>query len=572
MTEYHVSPMPFDVPDDLTIPQFILSTDASSTRPTRPSHVPWLVEDASGRGIHFDELKARTSALANALHVKWAIGENDVVCVFSPNDVDYPVAVWAVHTLGAVVTPANPGYTVKELVFQLKATSASLLICHSACLKTAQEAAKEAGLSASRVIVVNRDGGPLSGVHTLEDLVVFGKSQSTSYKERRFVPGEAKKKLAFLSFSSGTTGTPKAVAISHYALIANVLQMAVHNRVADPHWKDKRMVPGDVAMAVLPFFHIYGLVVNLHYSLFCGMSVVVIPKFNFLDFLKSISRHKITHLFVVPPQIVLLCKHPAVRSYDFSHVKYCMSGAAPLSGELMKTVSKVLPNACVGQGYGLTETCTTVTMVPPHQRFATIGSAGQLLPGITARVVKADGTMAKQGEPGELVLTGPSMAMCYYNNDAATKETFINGWVRTGDEVIIKNNEVYVVDRIKEIMKVRGYQVAPAELEGHLLLHEDVLDVCVVGIPDEYSGELPLAFVVPQPKVASKLKCPQETLKLKKRLAKHVADAKVPYKWLAGGVEFIDAIPKNPSGKVLRRILRDQAKTMKREVVYEAKL
>jgi len=244
-----------------------------------------------------------------------------------------------------------------------------------------------------------------------------------------------------------------------------------------------------------------------------------------------------------------------------------------MSGDLMVQVSKMFPNASIGQGYGLTETSTTITFLQPDQKLGTIGSAGGLIPGIVAKVVKSDGSLAVEGEQGELVVTGPSMALGYYENPTATAETFVEGWVRTGDEVIIQNLEVFVVDRLKEIMKVKGFQVAPAELEGHLLLHPDVADACVVGIPDEYSGEIPLAFVVLGANALKRIKDNKESANdVKKSIAKHVSDSKVSYKWLAGGVEFIDTIPKNPSGKILRRVLRDQAKKMMSIKPLEAKL
>ncbi|KAG6854215.1 hypothetical protein C0991_009233 [Blastosporella zonata] len=193
-------------------------------------------------------------------------------------------------------------------------------------------------------------------------------------------------------------------------------------------------------------------------------------------------------------------------------------------------------------------------MLPATQRIGTLGSAGQLIPGIVARVVKEDGSLAKEGEQGELVIKGPSMALCYMNNEAASKETFVDGWVRTGDEVIFKNGDIYIVDRLKEIMKVRGFQVAPAELEGHLLSHVDVADACVVSIPDDYSGELPFAYIVLTEAAARRITGNAEaTAHMKSALAKYVADAKVHYKHLAGGIEFIDAIPKNPSGKIVHQ-------------------
>ncbi|KAK7465830.1 hypothetical protein VKT23_005801 [Stygiomarasmius scandens] len=222
----------------------------------------------------------------------------------------------------------------------------------------------------------------------------------------------------------------------------------------------------------------------------------------------------------------------------------------------------------------MTETATSLSMFPPDQKIGTIGSAGKLLPGITARVIKEDGSFASEGEQGELVVSGPSMALGYLNNEAASKETFTSGWVRTGDEVIIKDQEVFVVDRLKEIIKVRGFQVAPAELEGHLLLHPAVADVCVVGVPDDYSGEVPMAFVVLDSKLKQAVESDyKQRERIKEAIMKHVSDSKVQYKWLAGGVEFVQIIPKNPSGKILRRVLRDAVKEkMKRSQPVQAKL
>ncbi|KAJ7897114.1 phenylacetyl-CoA ligase, partial [Mycena olivaceomarginata] len=548
------TPLQF-IPDDLSLPQFFLD----SKHPARPAPAPgapWLIEDHTARPISLDELRLRTSSLANALSLKWNIVENDVVCVFSPNHVDYPVSIWAIHRLGAIVTPANPGYSADELLHQLHTTKTALLLVYADFLPTALAAAKLAGLAEDRIVVIESATSPFNGKHeTLSKLVAFGSSKEQNFVERKLRPGEAKTKVAFYSFSSGTTGKPKAVIIPHYSFTANILQMACslwHNR------------PGRWGVAILPFFHIYGLVVVLHYMLFAGLSLVVVPKFDFTKFLESIVRHRITHLCLVPPQIVLLCKHPAVKNYDLTHVKLCISGAAPLSGELMNNLHKVIPNAAIGQGYGMTETCTTVAILGGRQKMGVVGSAGQIIPGTIARVIRPDGSLCKEGEQGELFVTGPSMALGYLNNEAATKESFVDGWVRTGDEVIIKNSEVFVVDRLKitlAVTQVKGFQVAPAELEGHLLLHPAVADVCVVGIQDEYNGEVPLAFIVLRGDAQKRVSTnPREGEKLKAELKKHVADAKIAYKRLAGGVVFIDAIPKNPSGKILRRVLRDKAR------------
>ncbi|KAF9477527.1 amp dependent CoA ligase [Pholiota conissans] len=577
MTEFH-SPVPLPhIPDDLTIPQFFLRTE-SPGRPIRPRNVPFFIDDASGRAVTYEEAHHRAYGLANALSMEWNIRPGDVgmplqyhvMSLSLKVAMNYPVAVWAVQILGGIVTPANPSFTADELQHQLSIARAKLIIVHPAGLDTARKAASACGIPDNAFLLLDENKSSLPNVN---GAVALGWNKGENYEAVRLQPGEARRTIAFLSFSSGTTGKPKAVAISHYSVIANVIQMAVHNRLDDPDWPDKSTLPGDLAMGVLPFFHIYGLVVIMHYVLYAGGTILIVPKFNFTDFLDSITRYKATHLYLVPPMCVLFCKHPAVKGRDFSHIKFCTSGAAPLGGDLMVQLGKLFPNAAIGQGYGLTETATTVSYLPAGCKMGTVGSSGKLIPGVSAKVVKPDGSLAAEGEPGELVVTGPSMAMGYYDNPAATAETFVDGWVRTGDEVVIKNNEVYILDRIKEIMKVRGFQVAPAELEAHLLAHPYVSDACVVGIPDEYSGEVPMAFVVPSASALSRITKGGASAEehVKQVIEKHVSDHKINYKWLKGGVEFIDVIPKNPSGKILRRILRDQAKTVKRrapEIVY----
>ncbi|OSC99662.1 amp dependent CoA ligase [Trametes coccinea BRFM310] len=565
MTELHGDggPLPH-IPDDLTIPQFLLDSHHPS-RPVLKKPQPWLIEELTGREIGSDELRARTFGLANAFKMRWNIGEDDVVCIFGPNHIDYPVAIWASLRLGAIVSGANPAYTADELLYQLTTTKARLLIAHPVSISVALEAARLAGLPAECVILFDAvPGAPHANV---QDLIAQGLEHTQQFAERRLKPGEGKRKLAFLSFSSGTTGRPKAVMIPHHSVIANVIQMAHWTQAKDESrpLELQRYKAGGRGLAVLPFYHIYGLLIILHFHLFIGHTLVVVEKFNFERFLDNIQRYRITNLCVVPPMAVLLCKHPAVKKYDLSSVRMLMSAAAPLSAELTNQLSELLPNAWIGQAYGMTETCTVVTFPQTDRRLGSLGSGGVLLPGCTARVVKPDGSLAGLGETGELIVSSPSIALGYFNNPQATAETFKEGWVVTGDEVYFnERKEIFVVDRIKELIKVRGFQVPPAELEGHLLDHPDVGDVCVVGVPDEYSGELPLAFVVPSAEAQARMKAdPSTAAAVRDAIMKHVADHKTRYKHLAG-VEFIDAIPKNPSGKLLRRVLRDRAKTLRK--------
>lgn len=562
MSEIHGPNLEAFVPDDLTLPQFILDS-YHPLRPIRPSHVPWFIDDASGRGVGHEEIRSRTYGLANGLSLQFRVKENDLVVIFSPNHIDYPVAIWAAHRLGGVVSCANPANNVNELLYQLKMVHASLIITHSSALHTALGAAQAAGLPSERVVTFDE-----SNQITVDTLIQQGLRSEPNFVERRLQKGEAKTKVAFLSFSSGTTGKPKAVAISHFAPIVNVIQKAEQQKVNQNYapWEEQRFRPGDTVAGVLPFYHIYGLVLAIHFMAFCGISIVVIPKFNFTGFLESIVRHRISHLLLVPPQIVLFCKHPAVKNYNLDGVRFLLCGAAPLSASLVDQLVKIMPNAQIGQGYGMTESSATISMFSVDEKLGVPGGAGRLVPGVIARVVKYDGTLAGFNEPGELQVKVPSVALGYLNNDEATKETFVNGWLRTGDEVIIREDqEVFIVDRLKEIMKVKGFQVAPAELEGCLLEHPDVSDTCVVPISDSYSGELPMAFVVLHPNAVKRISLdPTEPERVKVSITKHVADNKVAYKHLAGGVEFVDAIPKNPSGKLLRRVLRDRARDLAR--------
>ncbi|KAF5345514.1 hypothetical protein D9758_012036 [Tetrapyrgos nigripes] len=550
------------IPTNFSIPQFFLDfqdgaqlVGASKERQDRAkaSKQPWLIEDGTGRRIYVDELKSRTSGLSNALRVKYNIGLDDVVLIFSRNHVDYPVAIWAVHRLGGIVSSANPDFASNELEYQLRSSGASLMLVHPDALETALSAAKSAGLPRNRVIVLDLPRVKKShSLPTVKELVIFGTNQKLAYVEPQI---DARTKLAFLSYSSGTTGKPKAVAIPHYSLITNVIQFAVHHKVYVDYtsWDDQRYRDGDVMIGVLPFYHIYGLVLNLHFVLFARMTLVVVPKFNFVQMLESIQKYKIGNLMLVPPQIVLLCKHPAVKNYDLKGIiRSIMVGAAPLSNEVNQQLFSLLPEAHIGQGYGMTETCTASSCWSIESKRGPPGCSGQLMPGVLARILKPDGTYAGYDEPGEVLIYSPSNALGYHNNEQA--------WVKTGDEARLdKNNNLWILDRIKEIMKVRGFQVAPAELEGCILDHPDVSDTTRVG------GEVPMAFVVLSADAAKRVETDRIAgNKIKESIKKHVAVNKIAYKQLAGGVEFVPLIPKNPSGKLLRRVLREKANEMRK--------
>ncbi|KAF9466147.1 phenylacetyl-CoA ligase [Collybia nuda] len=576
-TNFFVGPNWVPPPDNLTIPQvFLDGTFRHAAVPVETPDIPCMIEEMTGRKIFITELRARTQNLARALKEIWNIGDDDNVLMFCPNHTDYPVCIWAAHKLGASVTTTSPALTLEEFVHQLQIAKPSLIIADPLVLALARKAALSISLPHTRIVAI---GPSTLDVVTIDDLIKSGQSLP-SFEERMLAPGEAKSKIAFLCFSSGTTGKPKAVAISHHNVVCNAVQVATFKCVNDAYapWDERQLKPGDICCSgtfanflsgpkinnicasVLPFYHIYGLVINMHFILLSKITLVVSQGFDFARLLNSISRYRITTLMLVPPQVVLFCKHPLAKDADLSSVHYCMIAGAPVTAELTKQLRDRLPDVALGQAYGMTETSPGVTMWPVSQRVGTLGSVGRLIAGTIAKVVKEDGTLAKVDEPGELYVRGKQNALGYYKNEAATREVFIDGWVRTGDHVVFRpNGDLFVIDRIKEIIKVKGFQVAPAELEGHLLSHPKIADAAVIGIPDEYAGEVPLAFVVLHPETHDQVKnSDQAAADIRAHIFKHISSVLSQYKWPVGGIKFVEVLPKNQSGKILRRVLRGQ--------------
>ncbi|KAF8073410.1 hypothetical protein FPV67DRAFT_744283 [Lyophyllum atratum] len=287
------------IPDDITLTQFMLEYQ----HPLKPARreVPYLIEDNTGRKIGFEEVKNNTRALASVLHSTYSIGENDVVMLSSPNHIEYSTVLWAVLMLGGIVSCSNPQFTTGELGHQLRTAKVTFAVGHSSNIATVLSAARLAGLPSDRVILIDQLNHNEPRIPNVHGLIQAGLKQSLEFQQCILDPGEGKRKVALLSWSSGTTGKPKAVAIPHHSLIANIIQMAAHNQVDEVHSSrgNRGYRPGGVALGVLPFYHVAGLVINLHFSLFSAMSVVVVEKYNFLDMLESIVRYRITHLVYV---------------------------------------------------------------------------------------------------------------------------------------------------------------------------------------------------------------------------------------------------------------------------------
>ncbi len=346
--------------------------------------------------------------------------------------------------------------------------------------------------------------------------------------------------LVVLPYSSGTTGLCKGVMLTHRNLVANIMQILAPAQILED----------DKVLAVLPFFHIYGMQVLMNCGLRAGVTIVTMPRFDLEQFLSLHAEHSITRGFVAPPIVVALAQHPMVDSYDLSSLRQVTSGAAPLSAELAEEAGKRLGCEFV-QGYGMTELSPVSHLTVFGDGKA--GSVGITAPNTELRIVHpVTGTDLSTDEDGELWIRGLQVMRGYLNNPAATAETLDDeGWLHTGDiGHVDQDGHVFVVDRLKELIKYKGFQVPPAELEALLLAHPAVADAAVVGLPDDEAGEIPAAFVVLRPGVAATAE----------EIQQFVGEQVASYKQIRR-LTFIDVVPKSASGKILRRVLRDETPT-----------
>ncbi|CAG8388947.1 unnamed protein product [Penicillium salamii] len=559
------------IPDNIPISEFMLN-EKYGRLAHDSSRDPYTC-GFTGKSYSSREVVSRVDKIARGLskELGWAPNQGSewdkTLAVFTLNTIDSLPLFWAVHRLGGVLSPANASYSAAELTHQILDSKAKALVTCLPLLSISLEAAAKAGLPKSRIYLLDVPEQILGGAKapaeykTVDQIHDAGKSLP-ALEELRWSAGEGARRTAFLCYSSGTSGLPKGVMISHRNVIANTLQITAFEdgyRTAS----GTRPPRTDVSLGLLPQSHIYALVVICHSGAYRGDQTIVLPKFELQSYLKSIAHFKITSLFLVPPIIIhMLSSQKVCSQFDLSSVRTLFTGAAPLGVETATDFQKIYPNVLIRQGYGLTETCTVVSSTHPEDIF--LGSSGALVPGFEARIMTPENEeITKYDTPGELVVRGPSVVLGYLNNDKATKETFEDGWMRTGDEAVIRLSpkgieHVFIVDRIKELIKVKGLQVAPAELEAHLLAHPAVSDVAVIAIPDDRAGEVPKAIVVKAPGAPG-------DEELTKILIKHVEDHKARHKFLKGGIRFVDAIPKSPSGKILRRLIRDQEKEARRK-------
>jgi acyl-CoA synthetase (AMP-forming)/AMP-acid ligase II len=504
---------------DTPLTEFVLA------RASELGDKPALIDAPSGRTITYAQLVEFVRAAAAGLAER-GFGKGDVFAHYAPNLPEYAVAFHAVATLGGINTTANPLLTADELTRQLRDCGARLLVTVPDQLEKATAAAQAAGVQEIFVY------GEAAGATPFTSLLEAGGAPSQ-------VAIDPAEDLVALPYSSGTTGLPKGVMLTHRNLVANICQyLAVAMR------------EGDRVIAVLPFFHIYGLLLMMNAPLRCAGTAVTMPRFELAEFLRVIQDYRITRAFVVPPIVLALAKDPLVDQFDLSSLEFVNSGAAPLSAEL-EVACRTRLGCRMTQGYGLTETSPVTHAVADHLAGQMPGTIGPAIPNTECRIVDvATGDDLPQSEPGELLIRGPQVMKGYLNQPAATARAIDpDGWLHTGDVARVDDQgAVRIVDRIKELIKYKGCQVAPAELEGVLLTHPAIADAAVIGIPDEQAGEIPKAFIVPSAPLTSD------------EVTAFVAERVAPYKKIRA-VEFVEEIPKSPSGKILRRVLIDRERT-----------
>lgn len=463
-------PLP-DVPDSISVETFMF--DENYGRYPLGYSNPPFTDGLTGRNYSALEVKERIDYVARALSEELGFKPNEgsewdkVVGCFSVNTMDYLVLAWAVHRLGGILTCVNAAYNAHELEYQLKDSGAKAIFTCLPLLQTTMAATKKVNLPKEKVYILDlapqvTQGMTNPGLKTFESFVQAGtKLPNLQASDRSWSAGEGARRTAFLCYSSGTSGLPKGVMISHKNVIANTLQLVTHETPTRERITKELGLQSysENALGLLPMSHIYGLIVICHLGPYRGDGIVVLPKYDFKLLLETIQNYKLQMLYLVPPMIIHLTKQKEMcKQYDLSSVAACFTGAAPLGKETADDLRAMFPKWAVRQGYGLTETSTVVCATVPDDVW--LGSSGPLLPGITARVVTVEGNeITGYNQPGELWVKSPAVVLGYLNNDKATKETFVEEadgrYMRTGDEAIVAKSpqgheHVFIVDRIKE--------------------------------------------------------------------------------------------------------------------------
>ncbi|SPP82704.1 4-coumarate--CoA ligase 1 [Drosophila guanche] len=498
-----------------------------------------LVDAVSGAEYTASFMHKSIVRLAHILQ-KLGVKQNDVIGLSSENSVNFALAMFAGFAVGATVAPLNVTYSEREVDHALNLSKPKIIFASKITIdRIAKVASKNKFVKG--IIALSGSSKNFKTIYALNEMM-----DNDKYKTNpEFLSPVANKNedVALIVCSSGTTGLPKGVQLTQMNLLATL---------------DSQIQPTMIPMSeitlltVIPWFHAFGCL-TLITTACMGARLVYLPKFEENLFLSAIEKYRVMMAFMVPPLMVFLAKHPIVEKYDLSSLMVLLCGAAPLSRETEDQIKERIGVPFIRQGYGLSE--STLSVLVQNDDFCKPGSVGVLKVGIYAKVIDPDtGKLLGANERGELCFKGDGIMKGYIGDTKSTQTAIKDGWLHTGDIGYYDDDfEFFIVDRIKELIKYKGFQVPPAEIEALLLTHEKIKDAAVIGKPDEAAGELPLAFVVKQANV-------QLT---ENDVIQFVNEHASPAKRLRGGVIFVDEIPKNPSGKILRRILRNMLKKQK---------
>jgi len=491
-----------------------------------PENVAVVFRDVS---LTYRELEALTNRFARAL-TRLGVGKGARVCLLTTNCPEYVVAFYAIARVGAVASPMNPSYREREIEYQLNDTEAVAVVVH-ADLVPLVETVRARTRHLRHVIVIGPDASPTA--RSFAELIA---DESPAPPPRVEIHED---ELVALPYSSGTTGLPKGVMISHKNLVTNNIQFVACIRLRD----------SDRLMLFLPFYHIYGTML-MGAAVHTGATCVLMERFEPVECMQLVQRHRVTLFFVVPPVILMLSNWPELAKYDLSSLRLTMVGAAPVAPELSRRFRQ-LTGVPVLQGYGMTEASPLTHLNPVHdERLNVLDSAGLVAHDTEHRVVDIETgeRVLGPGEIGEICIRGPQIMRGYWKAPEATAAALREGWYYSGDiGCVDERGYLYIRDRKKEMIKFKGFGIAPAEIEALLVEHPAVADAAVIGKPHPEAGEIPKAFVVRKP--GQVLTAADVVAFVKGRLANY----KIP-----GEVEFVDAIPKTPSGKILRRVLKER--------------
>ena len=479
-----------------------------------------IIEGTTGRVMTAGDVMSQIKALAGGLTERGVL-PGGTVALLAPNLPEYPIVFHGVAWGGGTVTTINPTYTAPEIKHQLSDAGAVMMITIAAFADTARAAME--GTACKELVIIDGGEGDLALADLMGDELI------------NQAPVDPSENIVVLPYSSGTTGRPKGVMLTHRNLVANVMQSAAVANIK----------PTDTTIAFLPFFHIYGMTVLMNLFLNQKAKLVTLPRFDLEQYLKLIQEHRATRLYIVPPVALALAKHPLVDEYDVSSVTNIFSGAAPLGAEIEAAVGERFGCESV-QGYGMTELSPISHMtVGDNIRH---GASGQAVPSTECRIVDPT-TMQDMGpsQEGELWIRGPQVMKGYLGRPEATEETMAeDGWLRTGDLAEIdEDGFMFIRDRLKELIKYKGFQVALAEVEAALCAHDAIADAAVIGRQDDEAGEVPIAFVVAKPGVDV----------TEEMLRGHCEGCLATYK-RPEEYRFVESVPKTASGKILRRELK----------------